>query len=91
MYGAHWHSVVCELFGSAALAFLRESENQFVHGRMKTLSASPQAIELNPSFSVQAHSKGPGTGPRNENAEYGYGFGVLRALFIIRPLSQRDV
>ena len=43
---------------------------------MKTPNASPWAIEVNPRCSVQAHSKGLGTGPRNENTEYGCAFGM---------------
>ena len=56
-----------------------------------TPNSSPQAIEPNPSCSGQAHSKGPSTGPKNENTEYGCILEVIRALFMIRPLSRADV
>ena len=57
---------------------------------MKTPNAIPQTIELNPIFSEQADSKGPSTGPRIENTEYGCAFGVLHASYIIGPLRLAD-
>ena len=45
----------------------RGSETPFVHGRVETPNASPQAIKLNSRCSGQAHHKGPRTGPGNEN------------------------
>ena len=76
MYGARRDNVVCSLFGRATLATSRGSETLFVHVRMKTPNASPQAIEVNPRCSVQAHSKLLSTGPKNENTEYGCAFGM---------------
>ena len=82
--------MVCGLIGGATLAIRRGSETPFVHGRVKMPNASPQAIELNPKCSGQAHSKGPRTGPGNENREYGCAFRMLCSPFIIRPLSRAD-
>ena len=79
--------MICGLFGGAALAIRRGSENPLVDGRMKTSNASPQVIELNPICFRQAHSKGSSTGPRNENTEYVCAFGVLGAPSTIRPLN----
>ena len=39
--------MVCGLIGGAALAIRRGSETPFVHGRVKSPNASPQAIGLN--------------------------------------------
>ena len=78
------------MFGGATLAIRRRSDIPFVHGRIKTPNASPQAIELKPRCSGQAHFKGPSTGPRHENTEYECAFGVLCAPSIIRPLSHAD-
>ena len=61
--------MVCGLIGGATLAIRRGSETPFVHGRVNTPNASLQAIELNLRCSGQAHSKGPRTGPGNENME----------------------
>ena len=72
--------MVCRLFDGATLAIRRGSETTFVHGRRKTPNASPQAIELNPRRSVQAHSKGLGAVSGNKNMEHGYAFGILGAL-----------
>ena len=80
----------CGLIGGATLAIRRGSETPFLHGRVKTANASPQAIELNPRCSGQAHSKGPGTGPGNKNMEYGCAFEILCTPSIIRPLSRAD-
>ena len=55
-----------------------------MHGRMKTLIASLQAIALNPDYSGQTNYNGPNTGPRNENTEYGCAFGLSRAPSIVR-------
>ena len=55
------------------------------------LDASPQAIDLNPRYSGQAHSKRSRTASGNKNMEYGCAFRVFRAPFIIRPLSHADV
>ena len=74
----------------ATFASRRGSETTFVHGRVKTPNASPEAIELNPRCSGQAQSKGPRTGFGNENMEYGGAFEILCALSIIRPLSYAD-
>ena len=80
--------MVYGLIGGATLAIRRGSETPFVHGRIETSNASPQAIDLNPRCSRQAYSKGPRTGPGNENMEYGCAFGILCAPSIIRPLSR---
>ena len=61
-----------------------------MHGEVETPNASPQPIELNPKCSGQAHSKGPRTGPGNENMDYGCSFGILCAPSIIRQLSRAD-
>ena len=82
--------MVCHLIGGTTLAIRQGSETPFVHGRVKTPSASLQVIELNPRCSGQVHSKGPRTDPRNENMEYGCAFGILCAPFIIRPLSHTN-
>ena len=50
--------MICGLIGGPTIAIRRESETLFVHGQIKTLNASPQAIELNPRCYGQAHSKG---------------------------------
>ena len=39
-----------------------EGVRLFVHGQMESLNTSPQAIEINPSYSGQAHPNRPGTG-----------------------------
>ena len=78
MHGAYWDNVVCILFSGAILVIGRGSEIPFVHGQMKTLNASMQAIKLTPRYSGQAHFKGPSIGPRNEHTEYGCAFGLLR-------------
>ena len=50
--------MVLGLIGGATLAIRRGSETSFVHGRVKAPNASPQAIELIPRCSGQAHSWG---------------------------------
>ena len=82
--------MICSLFGSAILAIRRGSETPFIHGRMKTSNASPHAIELNPRCFEQAYSKGPRTGPRNENMKYGYTFSMLWAPGILHLLSHAN-
>ena len=63
--------MVCDLIGGITLAIRQGSETPFVHRRVKTPNASPQAaIELNLRCSGQAHSQWPKTGPGNENMEY---------------------
>ena len=80
--------MVCGLIGGTILAIRRGSEAPFIYGRVETPHASPQAIELNPRCSGQAHSKGPRTGPGNENMEYGCAFGILCApSMTFRPSS----
>ena len=90
MYGARLDNVVCGLISGATLAIRRGSETPFVHGRVKTPNASPQAIELSSRSSGQARFKEPKTGPGNENMEYGCAFGIFCAPSIIRPLSRAD-
>ena len=80
--------MVCGLIGGATLAIRQGSETLFVQGRVNTLNASPQAIELNPRCSVQAHFKGPRTDPGNENTAYGCAFRILCAPSIIPPLTR---
>ena len=82
--------MVCGLFGCSTFAIRLESEISFVLGPMKTCNASPQAIELSPKCSWQAHSKRPITRPRNENMEYECVFKVLTAPSINRPPSDAD-
>ena len=77
MYEARLDNVVCGLIGGATLTIRRESETLFVHGRVKMLNASPQAIKLSSRCSRQAHFKGPRTGPGNEIMEYGCAFRIL--------------
>ena len=62
MYGARCDNVICGLIDGATLAIWLESESSFVHGRVKTPDASSKAIELNPRYFGQAHSKGPRIG-----------------------------
>ena len=50
------------LFNDTAPAIRYRSETVFVHGQMKLPNTTPQAIELNPTYSGQAHSNRPGTG-----------------------------
>ena len=82
-YGSRCDNLVCGLIGGATIANRGGSETPFVHGRMKTPNTSPQAIQLNPRCFGQAHSKGPRTGPGNENMEYRLAFRILRAPSII--------
>ena len=82
--------MVCGLIDSTTLAIYRGSDTPFVYGGVKMLNASPQAIELNPRCSGQAHFKGPRTAPWNESMEYGCAFGILCSLSIIRPLNRAD-
>ena len=90
MHGARYDNVVCGLVGGVILEIRRGIESPFVHGRVKTANTSPQAIELYPRCSGQAHSKGSRTGIRNENMEDGCAFRIRCALSIIRPLSRAD-
>ena len=73
--------MVFDLIGGATLAIRRGCETPFVHGRVKTPNASPQAIELNPRCSGQTHFNGARTGPGNENREYGCAFRILCSPF----------
>ena len=82
--------MVCGLIDGATLAIRRGSETPFVHGLEETPNASLQAIELNPRCFGQAHSKGPRTGPGNENMEYGCAFRILCTPFVTRSLSRAD-
>ena len=71
-------------------AIRRGSEIPFLHGRVVTPNASRQAIELYPRCSGKAHSKGPRTGPGNENMEHRCAFRMLRTTSMIPPLSCAD-
>ena len=82
--------MVCDLVGGATRAIRRGSEISFVHGRMKTPNAGPQAIELKPRCSEQAHSNWPRIGFENENMEYGRAFRIICAPSIICPLSRAN-
>ena len=57
---------------------------------MELPNTSPQAIELNPSCSGQAHFNRPGTGPEYENTEPGRSFAVFRVPFMGCPLRSAD-
>ena len=57
---------------------------------MESLNTSPQAIELNPSCSGQAHSNRPGTGHVYESMGPGCILIVLHIPSIIRPLKSED-
>ena len=82
--------MVCGLIDGATLGIRQGSETPFVHERMETPNANPQAIELKPRCSGKANFKGPKTGPGNENMEYGCAFRLLCAPSIIRPLNRAD-
>ena len=53
---------------------------------MQPFNTSPQAIELNPSCSKQAHSNGPGTDPMYESTEPEFTLAVLRFPFVHRKV-----
>ena len=72
--------MVCGLFRGAALAIWRRSETPFVHGRMEFPNTSPQAVELNPCCSGQAHSNRPGTGPGDKSTKPGSIFTVPHSI-----------
>ena len=57
---------------------------------MESPNTSPQAVELNPSCSGQAHPNRSGTGPGNKNTEPERIFTVLHILFMICPLRSAD-
>ena len=57
---------------------------------MESLNTSPQAVELNPSCSEQAHPNRPGTGPGHKSTEPGSIFTILRFPFVICPFRSAD-
>ena len=61
-----------------------------MHGRIEYPNTSYQAVELNLSFSGQAHTNRPGTGPGNKNMELGSILTVLCVPLIIFPLRSVD-
>ena len=60
------------------------------NGQMESPNTSPQAVELNPSYSGQAHPNRPGTGFGHESTEPESIFTVLRVPFVICPFRSAD-
>ena len=57
---------------------------------MESPNTSPQAVELKPSCSGQAHANRPGTGLGHKSTEPGSTFTVLRFPFVICPFRGAD-
>ena len=57
---------------------------------MESPNTSSQAVELNPSYSGQAHPNGPGTVSGNKDTELGSIFTVLRHPIMICLLRSAD-
>ena len=57
---------------------------------MESPNTSPQAVELKPGCSRQAHLNRPDTGPGHKSTEPGSIFTVLRFPFVICPFRSAD-
>ena len=57
---------------------------------MESINNSSTEIELDSSFSEQAHLNRPGTGPRYENTDTGCILAILRVPCIIYSLRSAD-